>query len=185
MPDQELVPDLPLVPPLLGAVVGQVTVAVAAVPVVLIDDRDPVLLLVMLGVAVVFWAAWAGLETAFFRRPVIRERVRRVPGPVPIDEQRVRAAFWSRALVSGAFMLVMALLCWALGSLEVAPVVLLGLAGFSLVEIRRLRRWQAHHGVVLFTEQGASHRLRPVGPRDPDKLLAVVTPSLATAEDRS
>lgn len=185
MVDEDLVPGTPLVPQLLGSVVGQIVIALIAVPVVLVDHRQAVPLLASLAFMAVFWGAWVGVSRAFFRRPVIRERVRRAVGPVQFDEQKVRARFWCHALVSGAIMIVMSLLMWTLDSLVIVPGLLLGLAGFALLEIRDLRRWQTEEGVVLFVVAGHSRWIRPVGPREPGKLLAVAVPALAMPEDRS
>lgn len=161
-----------------GVAVGTALLGMIAVSVALVVDGEPAELMVLLVVGLVVWTVILGLSRVLSRTPVVRDAgIRRIAGPVDSDWSAAFAVGLRATLVvNGATWGVGGLAFWALGSLNILPIIVLGLAGQFVVEVVDLRRWQAELGVVLHTT-ASSRRLRLVGPRNTEELVAVVVES--------
>lgn len=161
-----------------GVAVGTAAAGLIALSVVLVAGGDWARSVEKFGVGLVIWIVVLGLFRLFGRAPVVRDAgLRRVTGPADSDWTAAFAAGLWRTLVTGcAVWGVCGLAMAALGSPEMLPTLLLGLAGLTAFEVVDLRRWQGEHGVVLHTT-ASSRRLRLVGPRNTEELVAVVVES--------
>ncbi len=158
-----------------GLVVGTSVLGLIAVPVVLVVGGDWARSVEKLGAGVVIWIVTLGLFRVFWRTPVVRDAgIRRVTGPAHSDWTAAFVAGLLHALVwNGTIWGACGLAFWALGSPEMLPVLALGISALMAFEVVDLRRWQSDLGVVLHTT-APRRGLRLVGPRDTDKLVAVV-----------
>ena len=162
------------------AVVGLVVLVVT-----LVVGVAPLRVLLVFGGAVLIYAVGVALT----RGPLSLDAG--IPRARAPEHPDLRAAFrvgLRRGLVMCAVLtLVMGALCWLFDDWgmmsSVVPVILLFQAMETTRESRRLRDWQAAHGVCLHTRRGA----RPRGLRDPDGLVAVPadSPDLVSREKRS
>ncbi|MGO1165135.1 MAG: hypothetical protein ACTMHL_00820 [Janibacter sp.] len=176
MNTQDPAADLPYQPQRMGEAAGQAVVGLVALAVVLVVSADPVESLRILGLIVLLWLVFAGLERTvrlFRKRAVVPDELRLAARPARPDRGLALSTGLRSAVVTNAVMaLVVGVLFWLMDGLDILPGLMLGLAGMALIEAIDVRQWERARGLTVYTRVG-TRGWRPTLPKESDKLVGV------------